>query len=101
VTNLLLLESSDLGTRETAVTDPRVGVSSGVSSRHPSKVFSVVDDEVAERELVRVEEEGSDAECENRNPEVDHCMKKNSSSQIRSYRKERVETYSEGSITSK
>jgi len=82
VTDLLLLESSNLGSRETAVSDPRVGVSSGVSSRHPSEVLSVIDNEVAEGELMRVEEEGSDTEGENRNPEVDHCL--NESSQTRS-----------------
>ena len=65
VTNLLLLETGNLGTRETAVTDPRVGVSSRVSSRHPTKVFSVVDNEISEGELVRVEEERCDTECEN------------------------------------
>lgn len=70
--NLLLLESGDLGARKTAVSDPRVGVRPRVSSRHPSEVLAVVNDEVAERELVRVEEEGSDAQGENRDPEVNH-----------------------------
>lgn len=35
-----------------------------VAARHPAEVLAVVDDKVAEGELVRVEEEGCDAEGE-------------------------------------
>ena len=62
--HLLLLEPGDLGPREAAVTDPRVGVRARVAARHPAEVLAVVDDKVAEGELVRVEEEGCDAEGE-------------------------------------
>jgi hypothetical protein len=48
-------------------------VSARVTARHPAEELAVVDDKVAEGELVRVEHEGSDAEGENRDPEVDDC----------------------------
>lgn len=70
----LLLESGDLSPRETAVSDPRVGVSPRVTARHPAEELAIVDDEVAEGELVRVEDEGRDAEGEDRDPEVDDCV---------------------------
>jgi len=43
----------------------------GVTTRHPAKEFAIVDDEVSEGELVRVEEERSDTECKDCKPEVD------------------------------
>ena len=42
-----------------------------VASGHPPQELSVVDDEIAEGELVRVEKEGSDAKTEHGDPEVD------------------------------
>lgn len=72
VTHLFPLVTGNLGPRQSAVTDPRVGMSPRVTSGHPAKIFSVVDDEVTEGELMRVEEEGGDAEGHNREPEVDH-----------------------------
>lgn len=44
---------------------------SRVATRHPSKEFTIVDDEVGERELMRVEQEGCDDERHNTDPEVD------------------------------
>lgn len=46
-----------------------------VSSRHPSKQLSVVDDEVAEGELVRVEEERRDGERQYGDPEVNQVRR--------------------------
>lgn len=43
-----------------------------VTSRHPAKEFSIVDNEVGERELMRVEEEGSDTKADDGNPEIDN-----------------------------
>lgn len=45
-TELLPLETSNSRTRQTAVTDPRVGVSPGVTSGHPAEELAVVNDEV-------------------------------------------------------
>jgi hypothetical protein len=45
-------------------------VGSAVTSRHPSKELSVVDDEVGEGELVRVEDEWRDTQTEDSHPEV-------------------------------
>ena len=44
---------------------------SGVTSRHPSKELSVVNDEVGEGELMRVEQEWGDTKTKDGNPEVD------------------------------
>lgn len=73
VADALLLEAGDLGPRETAVPDPRVGVRARVAAAHPTEELAVVDDKVAERELVRVEEERRDAQGDDRDPEVDDC----------------------------
>jgi len=43
----------------------------GIAARHPAKEFAIIDDEIGEGELVRVEEERSDAEREDCEPEVD------------------------------
>ena len=67
----MFLEPSDHGPRQPTVANPRVRVSPRVASRHPSQILAVVDDEVGERELMRVEDEGGDAECEDGDPEVD------------------------------
>jgi hypothetical protein len=45
-------------------------VGSTVTSRHPSEELSIIDDEVGERELMGVEQEGSDAKTKDGNPEV-------------------------------
>lgn len=66
-----LLVTGDHRPRETAVTDPGVGVRSRVTAGHPAKVLAVIDDEVGERELMRVENEGSDREREHGDPEID------------------------------
>lgn len=42
-----------------------------VAARHPAEELAVVDDEVRERELVRVEDERRQAQGERRDPEVD------------------------------
>ena len=42
-----------------------------VASRHPAQEFAIVDDEVGEQELMRVEQEWSDTEGHDGNPEVD------------------------------
>ena len=49
----------------------------GVTTRHPAKEFAIVNDEVSEGELVRVEEERSDAEREDCEPEVDEEWRPN------------------------
>lgn len=46
VTKSFALETSEPSTGETAVTNPRGAVRSSVSSRQPSEVFPVVDEEV-------------------------------------------------------
>lgn len=46
-------------------------MSPGITTRHPSKELAVVNDEVGEGKLMRVEEEGSDAKRHDRDPEVD------------------------------
>ena len=43
---------------------------STVTSRHPSEELSVIDDKVGERELMGVEQEGSDTKTKDGNPEV-------------------------------
>lgn len=73
VADALLLETGDFGPRESAVSDPRVGVGARVAAAHPAQELAVVDDEVAERELVRIEEERRDAQRDDRDPEVDDC----------------------------
>jgi hypothetical protein len=70
-TKPLSLETGDSGPRQSTVTDPTVGMGSAVTSRHPSKELSVINDKVGEGELMRVEEEWSDTKTENGNPEVD------------------------------
>jgi len=70
VAESLLLVTGNHGPRQTAVPDPRVGVRARVTAGHPPKVLPVVNDEVGERELVRVEHEGGNAQCENGDPEV-------------------------------
>lgn len=70
-TKPLPLETGNASSGQSAVSDPTVCVSSAVSSRHPSEELSVVDDEVGEGKLVRVEQEGSDTQTKDRHPEVD------------------------------
>ena len=43
---------------------------STVTSRHPSEELSVIDDKVGERELMGVEQEGSDTKTKDGNPKV-------------------------------
>lgn len=43
----------------------------GITPRHPTQELPVVDDEVGERELVGVEQEGGNAKRKYREPEVD------------------------------
>jgi hypothetical protein len=45
-------------------------MSSTVTSRHPSEELSVINDKVGERELMGVEQEGSDTKTKDGNPEV-------------------------------
>ena len=75
-TQSLSLETGDSRSRQSTVADPRVGVGSRISSGHPSKEFSVVDDKVAKGELVGIEQERSDTETGNREPEVDQVRHK-------------------------
>ena len=70
VSELLALVAGDLRPREPAVADPRVGVVARVAARHPPKELAVVDDKVGEGELVRVKDEGREAEGKRRDPEV-------------------------------
>lgn len=70
-TQPLALETSDPSSGQPTVTDPRVGMCSRITSRHPTKEFSVVDDKVGNGELVRVEKERSNTETDDSNPEVD------------------------------
>lgn len=70
-TQPLALETGDPSSGQSTVTDPRVGMCSRVTSRHPTKELSVIDDEVGNGELVGVEEERSNTETDDRNPEVD------------------------------
>ena len=60
VSQPLLLVPRDHRARETTVADPRVRVRARVAAVHPPQELAVVDDEVGEGELVRVEEEGRD-----------------------------------------
>jgi hypothetical protein len=46
-----------------------------VASRHPAQIFPIINNEIGEGELVRVEQEGSNAKCEDRGPEVDEMGK--------------------------
>lgn len=75
VAHLLLLVPGDPGPREATVADPRVGVGARVAARHPAEVLAVVDDEVAEGKLVRVEEERRDAERNDGDPKVGHYQR--------------------------
>lgn len=70
-TEPLSLETGNSSPRQPTVSDPRVGVGSTVTSRHPSKELSVINDKVGERELMRVEQEWSDTKTKNGDPEVD------------------------------
>ena len=47
----------------------------GVTTRHPAKEFAIVDDEVSEGELVRVEEERCDTKREDCEPEVNEVWR--------------------------
>ena len=71
MTKALLLVARNLRARQAAVTDPGVGVRPRIATRHPAKVLAVVDDEVGDRELVRVENEWRHAEGDDVEPEVD------------------------------
>ncbi len=70
-TQPLPLETRDPRPRQPAVPDPRVGVGPGIPPRHPPQELAVIDDEVRVGELMRVEEEGRDAETNDGDPEVD------------------------------
>lgn len=71
VSEAVLLVTSDHRSRQAAVSDPRVAMRPRVTTRHPSKEFTVVDHKVGERELMRVEQERCDDERHNADPEVD------------------------------
>ena len=71
VAQLLLLVTSDHRTGQTTVAVPRASLGTRVTTRHPAEELAVVDDEVRERELVRVEDERRDAQRQYRDPEVD------------------------------
>lgn len=64
VSKSLALVTSDTGTRKTAESDPRLSVRARVSTRQPAKVVTVVDEEIVPRELMRVVNEGRNAESE-------------------------------------
>lgn len=66
----LALVTSDSCTRETAIGDPRGGVRTRVTTGQPSQIVTVINEEVIPRELVRVEQEGRNAESKERYPEV-------------------------------
>lgn len=42
-----------------------------IAARHPAQELPIVDDEISERELMRIEKEGGDAKSEDGDPEVD------------------------------
>ena len=72
VPQLLLLVTSDHRTGQTTVAVPRASLGTRVTTRHPAEELAVVDDEVRERELVRVEDERSQTQRKRRNPEINH-----------------------------
>jgi len=60
---------------------------SRVTSGHPSKQLSIVDDEVAVGELMRVEEEGRDRQRQNRDPEIDEVWRPEGQSDVKQQHK--------------
>ena len=71
MSQFLLLVTSDHRTGQTTVAVPRASLGTRVTTRHPAEELAVVDNEVRERELVRVEHERRDAQRQHRDPEVD------------------------------
>ncbi|KAH3665928.1 hypothetical protein OGAPHI_004117 [Ogataea philodendri] len=69
VSNGLSLETSNSGSSQSDVTDPGVSVPFGVTSGQPSDKVSVVNEVVLPRELVRVEDERREHQCNNGQPE--------------------------------
>ena len=70
MTKFLLLVTGNHGTRKSAVTVPAVGGGLRITTGHPTQELSVIDDEVGEGELVRVEHEWRNAKGQNREPEI-------------------------------
>lgn len=70
MTKFLLFVTGDHRSRESAVAVPTVRRCLRVTTRHPTQELSVVDDEIGERELVRVEDKWRNTERQDREPEV-------------------------------
>ena len=68
---LLLLVSRDHGSGKSTIAIPAARLRPRITARHPPQELSMVDDEVGEGELMRVEEERRDTESEDGTPEVD------------------------------
>ena len=62
VTQLLFLITSDHSSRKPAVAVPTACLGPWISTRHPAQKFPVINDEIGERKLVRIEKEWRDAE---------------------------------------
>ena len=77
VPELLLLVARDHRPRETTVPIPAARLRARVAARHPAEELAVVDDEVREQELMRVEHERRDAQRHDRDPEVDEERRPN------------------------
>jgi hypothetical protein len=58
------LVTGNTSTRETTEANPRGSMGSGVTARKPADIVAVIDEEVGPGKLVRVEQEGRDAQCE-------------------------------------
>lgn len=71
MTELFLLVASNHRPGKSTVSVPTARLRSRISSRHPSQKLAIIDDEVGKGKLVRVKEEWSDAEREDREPKVD------------------------------
>ena len=56
----LSLETGNLRSGQSTIPDPRIRMCSRITPRHPSQEFSIIDDKVGKRELMRVEEEWRD-----------------------------------------
>ena len=71
MSEFLLLVASNHRPGEPTVSIPTARLRSRVSSGHPPQKFAIIDNEVGEGKLVRVEEEWGDTKREDRKPEVD------------------------------
>ena len=71
MTQFLLLVTGNHRPGKSAVTVPTAGLRPRIAARHPTKEFPIVNDEVGERELMRIEQERRDAKRKNGEPEVD------------------------------